>query len=348
MKRWHQIHSTVLPTSGAPRINDIAEVNSRILTVSSFGYVRVATKTGLGYHVEEVQIRDEHGRAMHLRCVAISPSGQRGFIGVLTPSGDAPFPRLLRMGNDAMTWNVVSDEQLPSDPPAGVCGLCFPSNNAAFAVGTYRWDSNPGAWRCEIDGDKEHWRALPIREQLPDIKQLVDVYFWNEEHGIVVGGRFDAVIDAFIPAIARTRDGGETWSFDNFHFDAATLRRNRPRGQYAWKIFPLNESHTFVSLASYSWNGLDDAVVLQKIADDDWRPLTIPSVSTGGNNLHGVGFARSGESVLGWACVHGKKAAETLDGGATWKSSEDLPDINRFRVLDGRLYAAGTGLYYFA
>ena len=124
---------------------------------------------------------------------------------------------------------------------------------------------------------------------------LIDIYFTDEMHGWVVGGRGGLSYDRLKPVILHTADGGATWE-DRLQDSGIKF----PRGEWGWKIQFLNDQLGFVSLENFAGAAIlktmDGGRTWQRIEIKDQQGNRI------NNDLEGIGFLNE---MTGWVGGHG-------------------------------------------
>ena len=245
-------------------------------------------------------------------------SRTHGFIGTLDPG------RLLYETTDGgLTWNDVTG-RIAGALPEGICGMWAVDDQLLYAVGVYY---GPATLLKSTDGGQT-WTS---RDMSAYAGSLVDVYFWDADHGIAVGGT-NGTTPTSHPVVLATEDGGATWAVRYTGSDS---------GAWAWKIsFPAPNTG-YVSIDGNTSSG---ALVL-KTTDRGatWTEKRIPPSIMAGY-LQGVGFVTEN---VGWVGENGQAAARTTDGGATWQAvSVPAGNVNRFEFFGDSLgYAMGARVY---
>ncbi|OIM94465.1 hypothetical protein BLN97_10450 [Bradyrhizobium elkanii] len=193
---------------------------------------------------------------------------------------------------------------------------------------------------------------------------LIDVYFFDENTGWIVGGKKDSSCPAIKPGyethpqysqlkpvVLKTIDGGATW------VNKAAGVAGFDCGEWGWKIQFLNVTTGFVSLENFT------TAAILKTTDGGETWVRLPIVDSAGQSinmdLEGVGFidAQSGW-VGGWADnFEGLFNSLTVDGGNSWTAQNNVPSnpttdprikINRYRLLGNPVstgYCSGAKVY---
>ena len=271
-------------------------------------------------------------RAVYLRCISFA-NEQRGWCGTLTDSY-----RMFQTIDGGINWTLVTN--LPNNAPLAVCGLYAVSESVIYASGTnFPYQRYPtGVLKSSNGGNT--WTMIDMR---PYASNLIDIFFFDEQRGFVVGGfsdKDDPDYTDVIPVVMATEDGGQTWEnrVANLDFEP---------GEWGWKIYFVNNQVGYVSLESF-----DRGAILKTIdSGQTWTRYTIND-SQGNANLEGVGFITEDRGwVGGWGdanFINGYTSG-TIDGGQNWVNANEVGRfINRFRFLGNPVkvgYASGRQIY---
>jgi photosystem II stability/assembly factor-like uncharacterized protein len=222
------------------------------------------------------------------------------------------------------TWTNISD-RITGPEPAGICGMFVINSSTVYAVG--RWNG-PAVFIRTRDGGQT-WRSVSLE---PHVTGLIDLHFFDEMHGVAVGGdgvgRLPEQQSASRTVILATDDGGDTWR---------VVYRGTTTGKWAWKIsFPTRQTG-YVSTQGPTPDG---AVLKTTDGGQTWQERRVGDTLA----FSGIGFATSEH---GWVAsdtlVH-----ETRDGGLTWTNVRFGQHINRFRFFgDSVGFAVGKTIYWF-
>jgi photosystem II stability/assembly factor-like uncharacterized protein len=273
----------------------------------------------------------------YLRCISFSGPTD-GWVGAISPD------RRLRRTVNGVDWIPIAEEILPKRPGL-VCGICAVSKDVVYAAGTQNPnEDNTGVMRTP-DGGRS-WSELPVGN-LANL--LIDIYFTDEMHGWVVGGRGGSSYDRLKPVILYTANGGASWE-DRLQNSGIQF----PRGEWGWKIQFLNDQLGFVSLENFQ----GAAILKTTDGGRTWQRIEIknqpgPRIN---NDLEGIGFLNE---TTGWVGGHGYKlpggdrtqtSSGTTDGGLSWFEASDAvgKNINRFRFTGKEPivgYASGKTIY---
>ncbi len=132
----------------------------------------------------------------------------RGYVWVSDKAG-----RIVYSPDTGASWRAMTMETSPGVAP-GIEAIYFLNDNTGWAVGY-----SGTVWHTTKGGKQfSDWERIPLPSELSNVAWQ-DVYFFNEQFGIVVGGE---CLDAFCEfptsfergVIAVTYDGGATWLYE--------------------------------------------------------------------------------------------------------------------------------------
>lgn len=287
----------------------------------------------------------------YLRCMSWA-TRKIGWIGAVTGvgGGDLQSPpitspsqyirTLIHQTTDGgETWKPM--ENLPEGSPAGICGIHAVNERVAYGSGTND-PGLPGPAILKTVDNGASWQLIDMREYASN---LIDIYFFDEDNGFVVGGLNDekARIDTKAypaprlsrygkvkPVILRTRDGGRSW------VNTAANIKDFEAGEWGWKIQFLNKTHGFIALENFR----NASILVTTNGGKSWTKKHVaanqkPSSRAINNDLEGIGFINERQGwVGGWgfedlaAAVGGLENSYTEDGGETWIAQNHLPNPN--------------------
>ncbi len=324
-------NSTSAPEAGS-RYDDLWFVSPKIgWAVNSDGQI-LHTNDGGASWVQQFRTPMMGTRAVYLRCTSFA-NDQRGWVGTLNENY-----RMFQTADGGTTWTLVSN--LPENSPLAICGLYAVSEKVIYASGTnFPYQRYPTGVLKSSDSGKT-WTAFNMEAYASN---LIDIFFFNEQKGLVVGG-FSAKDDPdyadVIPVVLGTEDGGQTWSNRVANLDFQP-------GEWGWKIYFVNDQVGYVSLESF------DRGAILKTTDggQTWARYSIND-QQGNANLEGIGFITETRGwVGGWgnADFTGGYTSVTTDGGRNWANANEVGRfINRFRFLGNPVkvgYASGRMIY---
>lgn len=250
---------------------------------------------------------------LYFRSLMFSDS-LHGWAGTLTTSS-----LMLTTSNGGANWTVVSN--IPDPKPPGVCGLWVASPQVIYGVGSY---SGPARLIKSADGGAT-WTA---KDMSPLASTLIDVHFFNELEGIIVGGR-GVFPNDIVSVVLQTSDGGATWQ------ERYLGTRN---SEWGWKIsFPTRDTG-YVSLER--WSG--PMFVLKTVNGGvSWSELSFADY-----NEQGIGFVTT---RMGWVGGSDNPTFLTTDGGQTWTTAWWGEHVDRFQFLSPHCgYASGAAVYKYS
>jgi hypothetical protein len=283
----------------------------------------------------------------YLRCMSWA-NRKIGWFGAVTGIGDvdsitspSQFIRILlhQTTDGGETWKAV--ENLPEGSPGGICGFHAVNERVAYGSGT----NDPGLPGPAIIKTMDNGASWELIDMKPYASNLIDIYFFDEDNGFVVGGLIDpnCKIDSKAypaprlsrygqvkPVILRTRDGGKSWT------NTAANINDFQCGEWGWKIQFLNQTHGFIALENFR----NASILVTTDGGDSWVKKHVaknqdPSSPAINNDLEGIGFINELQGwVGGWgfqdlsAPVGGLENSYTEDGGETWIAQNHLPNPN--------------------
>ncbi|HMG74030.1 MAG TPA: hypothetical protein VK582_11065, partial [Pyrinomonadaceae bacterium] len=203
------------------------------------------------------------------------------------------------------TWTPV--ENLPEGSPAGICGFHAVNERVAYGSGTND-PGLPGPAIIKTTDNGASWELIDMRKYASN---LIDIYFFDEDNGFVVGGLIDekSKVDhkaypeprlsrygKVKPVILRTRDGGKSWT------NTTANIKDFQSGEWGWKIQFLNETHGFISLENFR----NASILVTNNGGKSWVRKHVarnqkPSSPAINNDLEGIGFINERQGwVGGW------------------------------------------------
>lgn len=244
----------------------------------------------------------------------------KGWVGVL----DSPA-KLYETLDGGSTMTDITSRIQPAISP-GICGIWVVDEQVIYAVGQY---SGPASLIKTTDGGQS-WQSMSLS---PHINTAIDVYFFDDQRGLVLGGFGSYVAGTIVPRIIGTEDGGATWT--------VLHTADSIESAWAWKFsFPTEQ----VGFASIEFHHnipppTDGYVLKTTDGGQTWTEMLVP----GGGSMQGTGFLTP---EIGWTSGRGFTSV-TTDGGQTWQQIPlDGGIINRFRFIGDSLgFAGGQRVY---
>ena len=355
--QWHLLENSPVANSRTDDIWFFDELTGWL--VNSSGYV-CKTEDGGANWTPKFFLAPNLPSFPYLRCMSWA-NRQVGWFGAVTGIGDVEsikspsqfISTLLHYTVDGgETWRRV--ENLPEGSPAGICGFHAVNERVAYGSGT----NDPGLPGPAIIKTTDYGASWELIDMKPYASNLIDIYFFDEDNGFVVGGLIDenCTIDEQAypqprlsrygqvkPVVLRTRDGGKSWT------NTVANINDFQCGEWGWKIQFLNATHGFVSLENFR----NASILVTKDGGDSWVKKHVakdqdPSSRAINNDLEGIGFINELQGwVGGWGFEDfgGLENSFTEDGGETWIAQDHLPHhdpairhdprfrINRYRFV---------------
>lgn len=244
----------------------------------------------------------------------------KGWVGVL----DSPV-KLYETVDGGSTMTDITSRIQPAISP-GICGIWVVDEQVIYAVGQY---SGPASLIKTTDGGQS-WQSMSLS---PHINTAIDVYFFDDQRGLVLGGFGSVSSGNIVPRIIGTEDGGATWTI--LH------TADSIESAWAWKFSFPTPQVGFASIEfHYNIPPPTDGYVLKTTdGGQTWTEMLVP----GGGSMQGTGFLTP---EIGWTSGRGFTSV-TTDGGQTWQQIPlDGGIINRFRFLGDSLgFAGGQRVY---
>jgi len=217
------------------------------------------------------------------------------------------------------TWQNISPN-LP-DSVYAICGLSVVGDSLIYGTGRYFGD----AYLIKSSDLGESWQYIDMR---PWASNLVDVHFFTDKHGYVVGRAPDANQGAIL---LETTDGGSSWT---------TKWVSGVSGDRAWKFFKRDAAHFYVSLENFQ--PIANRYFASTDSGNTWYVDTMGNMNL--PMLQSVGFINAD---TGFAGGHFSGYMYTYDGGVNWQLTGPFQGFNRMILLGDRLFMSGNSLCYF-
>ncbi len=319
---WHELESAPVAVDTLLKHDDLFYVNEQK------GWL--VTRNGHIYNTEnggeswDLQYTD----SAYWRCVGFADENN-GWAG--NKLGDAGN-LLYRTRDGGQTWSIV--DNIPEPVPAGLCGINVYSPDIVNACGRI---FGPGVFiRSEDGGDT--WTSLDLTYKAD---MLIDIYFWDEMHGIIVGGTDGGFVDSKA-IILRTGNGGNTWE---------TIYLGERNTEWCWKISFPTPDIGYVSIQNGRDECSDEYFLKTTDGGDTWEEHVFFTKA----DCEKWEWIYSGQAIgfldakTGWiGSYYHLPTMITVDGGETWHESDFGYHVNRIRFLSDNLgYASGETVYKF-
>lgn len=250
----------------------------------------------------------------YFRCMGFQDE-KRGWIGTL--GLDDPYlfsnePHPLWYTKDSgFSWQAITQFEGPK--PKGLCAFQILDNETMFAAGRVR---GPSYFIKTKDGGNT-WTSIDLT---PQIGGIMDVYFFDEQHGLLVGGTASNAIEDSKSQILATQDGGNTWK---------TIFTGSQIGEWCWKIsFPSSQ----VGYISIQRKGYGNYYFLK--SEDGGNTWEERIFSKTPYFAQGIGFINE---QIGWIGGSRHFTYQTEDGGVSWEKIDAGRKLNKFRFINDSL-----------
>ena len=265
----------------------------------------------------------------YMRCVGFVDD-YNGIVGNL--KADSLGNALYRTNNAGITWEVVDSASYTGEIPKGMCGLFVLDSTTMFLCGRV---FGPAFFVRTYDGG-ETWETFNMSDS---VGMLIDVYFWDENHGIMIGGS-DANRDSCHMLILYTDDSGDSWE---------TVFLGDRTQEWGWKITFTTETIGYVSIQKKPYTAATTEYFL-KTTDGGltWFEFPFMFADTSEDEVYSslaMGFITPTRGWMG-SYVNDRPTLMTEDGGVTWSEAGFGQNVNRIRFLHPWLgYATGRTVY---
>ncbi|GAB5537313.1 MAG: hypothetical protein Rubg2KO_35620 [Rubricoccaceae bacterium] len=257
----------------------------------------------------------------YLRSTAFA-SQDLGWIGVLRSE-----TQLYETRDGGQSFQDITSRIQPAIQ-GGICSLFAVSDQVVYGAGQF----NSPAYLIKTTDGGQTWTSTSLA---PLLNTAIDVYFFDENRGLAVGGVGLYGSDQIRARVIGTEDGGTTWTVR--HTSDVPI-------SWGWKLsFPTPEVG-YMSIESYVQ---DVNAYILKTSDggQSWQQIGISNAGSSGD-MQGIGFLTPD---IGWVSGRGV-ISMTTDGGGTWtrlNATNQLDgNVNRFRFLDGGLgFASGHNIH---
>ena len=270
-----------------------------------------------------------HDSTAFLRCIGFLDDFN-GIAGNL--KADTSGKILYRTENKGLSWNVVDSSAISGEIPKGMCGIFVVDSSTVYACGRV---FGPAFFIRSFDGG-DTWESFNMSDS---VGMLIDLYFWDVNHGIMIGGS-DTDTDSCRMLILYTENAGDSWE---------TVYLGDRVQEWGWKISFPSETIGYVSIQKLPFTDATTEYFL-KTTDGgmNWIELAFmypDSTDSLVYSSQGIGFVTP---TKGWLGSYGddKPTLVTEDGGVTWAEATFGQYVNRIRFLHLWLgYATGRMVY---
>ena len=265
----------------------------------------------------------------YMRCVGFVDD-YNGIVGNL--KADSLGNALYSTNNAGITWEVVDSALYTGEIPKGICGLFVLDSTTMFLCGRV---FGPAFFVRTYDGG-ETWETFNMSDS---VGMLIDVYFWDENHGIMIGGS-DANRDSCHMLILYTDDSGDSWE---------TVFLGDRSQEWGWKISFPTETIGYVSIQKKPYTAATTEYFL-KTTDGGltWFEFPFMFADTSEDEVYSslaIGFITPTRGWMG-SYVNDRPTLMTEDGGVTWSEAGFGQNVNRIRFLHPWMgYATGRTVY---
>ena len=262
-----------------------------------------------------------------------------GYIGVIFGKEHGHIVYETRDGGSS--WKPVA--AIDNSGMEGVCSMSVVNENTIYMVGRY---GGNGHIAKSTDQGKT-WEISNVTDQ---IEMITDVYFWDENNGVILGGtrtgenlnRTESWASQYYSGavILKTNDGRKTWQ-TKYTTDRIV--------EFAWKFSFPSENVGYASIESYRGFWLESEFTTEyflKTTDkgETWTEMILADKKEDYFGQQGIGFITE---KIGWIGSqdddHGMKYTE--DGGITWHDTGRRGAVNRFRFDNNKAYAIGHYIF---
>jgi len=290
---------------------------NRGFTINSNGHLYYTTDGGESW---EEQFFSE---ATFFRCLTFRDE-QTGFLGTIGPDdvflSSLDTVSMYGTFDGGNSWQPI---KFNGPYPKGLCGLQTVSDKVIVGCGRVR---GPSFFIRSEDGGVT-WDSYDYNHLAGS---LIAPYFYDEQHGILVGGTTTDKVECR-SLVLETFDGGASWD---------TIFMSPQKGEYCWKVAFPDEQNGFISIQRNVKDG--QVYVLQ--TKDGGKSWFANEYFDKYDYVQGIGFVNE---KVGWMGGGNDWTMETRDGGNTWKPMTDIGrGFNKFQFFGDTMgYGVGYGIY---
>ena len=319
---WHELTGAPAAPDSLIKHDDLYFVNENLgWLVTRAGEIY---KTSNGGGSWDLQFAD----SIYWRCVGFADENNGWAGNKLGDNGNLLF----HTSDGGESWSLV--DNIPDPVPPGLCGIFVYNSDIINACGRI---NGPGVFIRSEDGGA-NWVSLDLTAEA---EMLIDLYFWDELRGIMVGGTDGGFVESHA-VIFRTEDGGKNWE---------KIYEGDRESEWCWKISFPTPDIGYVSIQNGREDCSDEYFLKTTDGGLTWKERVFFTSSDCEKSEwiysgQAIGFI---DSKTGWiGSYYHLPTLITVDGGKTWHESDFGSNVNRIRFISGELgYASGRSVYKF-
>ncbi len=296
----------------------------------------LVTRSGQIFHTSDggtTWLEQLNDSTAYLRCVGF-PDDLIGIAGNL--KADSLGNILYRTENKGITWERMDSSSISGEIPNGMCGMFVVDSNTVYACGRV---FGPAFFIRSFDGGAS-WESFNMSDS---VGMLIDLYFWDVDHGIMIGGS-DADRDSSRMLILYTQNAGDSWE---------TVYLGDRVQEWGWKISFPTDNIGYISIQKKPYTAATTEYFLKSTDGGmSWFefPFMFANSDTNQSQVYSslaMGFITPSKGWMG-SYVNERPTLVTNDGGVTWSEATFGQNVNRIRFLHPWLgYATGRTVYKF-
>ncbi len=270
-----------------------------------------------------------HDSTAYMRCIRFFDD-INGIAGNLL--ADSLGNVLYKTNNAGITWSVVDTAAITGEIPYGLCGLYAVDSLTIFGCGRHH---GPSYFVRSFDGGIS-WESFNMSDS---VGALIDLYFWDQNHGIMIGGT-DEHSDSSHMLVLYTENSGDSWS---------TVYLGERTMEWGWKISFPTETIGYISIQKKPF--LDSTTEYFLKSTDGgltWFEFPFMFADTSEEDVYSaqaIGFITPTRGWMG-SYDNDRPTLMTVDGGVTWTDAGFGQNVNRIRFVNDWLgYASGRTVY---
>jgi len=290
------------------------------------------TRSGQIFHTSDggtSWIEQLHDTTAYMRCVGFMED-LHGIAGNLL--ADSLGNVLYITHNAGITWEVVDTLTITGEIPYGLCGISAVDSLTVFACGRHH---GPAHFIRSFDGG-DSWESFNMSDS---VGALIDVHFWNQSRGIMIGGTDEHSDDSHM-LVLYTENSGDSW---------VTVYEGERSMEWGWKISFPTENIGYISIQKKPYSDATTEYFL-KTTDGGltWFELPFMFADTSEEDVYSsqaIGFITPTRGWMG-SYINDRPTLMTEDGGVTWTEAGFGQNVNRIRFVNNWLgYASGRTIY---